>query len=69
MKDLSTFKSIPDLLSNDAFFSLYTRSFPDLLEKIMWFGKDPKERFYKTLKSSSLFSFKTVKDLLRMKDI
>ena len=69
LKDLSTFKNIPDLLSNDAFFSLYPRSFPDLLEKIMWFGKDPKERFYKTLKSSSLFSLKTFKDLYRIKDI
>ena len=69
LKDLSTFKNIPSVLANNDLFSLYPRSFPDLLEKIMWFGKDPKERFYKTLKSSSLFSLKTFKDLYRIKDI
>jgi electron transfer flavoprotein-quinone oxidoreductase len=69
LKDLASFKKMPSLLENDAFFSLYPKSFPDLLEKIMYFGKDPKEPFFKTIKSSNLFSLKRLKDLIRIKDI
>jgi len=69
LKDLATFKHIPSFMENDAFFSLYPRSFPDLLERVMFFSKEPKESFFKTLKSSSLFSLKTLKDFYRIKDL
>ena len=69
LKDLASFKKMPSFLENDAFFSLYPKSFPDLLEKVMYFGKDPKEPFFKTLKTSNLFSLKRLKDLIRIKDI
>ena len=69
LKDLASFKKMPSFLENDAFFSLYPKSFPDLLEKVMYFGKDPKETFFKTLKTSNLFSLKRLKDLIRIKDI
>jgi len=69
LKDLSTFKHIPSFMENDALFTLYPKSFPDLLEKVMWFGNNPKENFFKTLKSSSLFSLKTFKDFYRIKDL
>jgi len=69
LKDLSTFKHIPSFMENDALFTLYPRTFPDLLEKVMFFSKEPKESFFKTLKSSSLFSLKTLKDFYRIKDL
>ncbi|MDR2018011.1 MAG: FAD-dependent oxidoreductase, partial [Syntrophobacterales bacterium] len=69
LKDLASFKNMPSFLENEALFSLYPKSFPDLLEKIMWFGKDPKETFFRILKSSDLFSFKRLKDLYRIRNI
>ena len=69
LKDLHTARKIPSFLHNDAFFSSYPASFPDLVEKIMRFGKDPKESIWKTVKGHSLFSFSTVKDFLRIRDL
>ena len=69
MKDLFTSRKVPSFLENDAFFSYYPKTFPELLERIMWFGKGPKDPLWKTLKSSNLFSLKRLKDFYRIKDI
>jgi electron transfer flavoprotein-quinone oxidoreductase len=69
LKDLSTARNIPSFLENDAFFSYYPKTIPALLEKVMHFGKDPKEPLWKTLKSSGLLSLKRLKDLYRIRHI
>ncbi len=69
VKDLYSSRKVPSFLENDAFFSYYPKTFPELLEKIMWFGKGPKDPLWKTLKSSGLFSLKRLKDFYRIKDI
>jgi hypothetical protein len=64
---------MPDFLDNDDFFTFYPRSFPDLLEKVMWFGGEPKERLGRTLwnelRNSGMLSFKRLKDLFGIKNI
>ena len=69
LKDLFTARNIPSFLENDAFFSYYPKTIPALLEKVMHFGKDPKEPLWKTLKSSGLLSLTRLKDLYRIKNI
>ncbi len=69
LKDISTARNIPRFLENDAFFSYYPRTLPELMEKVMWFGKDPKEPLWKTLKGSGLLRLKNLKDFLRIRDI
>jgi electron transfer flavoprotein-quinone oxidoreductase len=73
LKDLYTCKDMPGFLDNDSFFSFYPNSFPDLVEKIMWFGEEPKGRLGKSLwneiKSNGLLSFKRLKELYSIKNI
>ncbi|MCX5816799.1 MAG: FAD-dependent oxidoreductase [Proteobacteria bacterium] len=73
LKDLYTCKDIPAFLDNDSFFSFYPKSFPDLVEKIMWFGEEPKGRIGKSLwgemKASGLLSFKRLKELYTLKNL
>jgi electron transfer flavoprotein-quinone oxidoreductase len=69
LKDLASQRKMGLLLENKAFFSSYPKDFPSLLEEIMYFGKGPKRKIWETLKSSPLFSLKTLKDLYRIKDI
>lgn len=69
IKDLFSQRKTPHILDHDPLFSFYPRSIPELLERIMWFGNGPKEKVFKTLKSSGLFSLKRLKDLYRMKDL
>jgi electron transfer flavoprotein-quinone oxidoreductase len=73
LKDLQAAAKMPGFLDNDAFFNLYPRTFPELLEKIMWFGEGPREKMGKTLweglKSSGLITLRGLKDLYGLKDI
>jgi electron transfer flavoprotein-quinone oxidoreductase len=73
LKDLYTCKNIPAFLDNDSFFSFYPNSFPDLVEKIMWFGEEPKGRIGKSLwnemKTAGLLSFKRLKELYTFKNV
>ncbi len=73
MKDLDAAKNMPEYLDNESFFSYYPKTFPDLLERIMWFGEEPKERLGKAvwdgLKSSGMLSVKRLLELYRMKNI
>jgi electron transfer flavoprotein-quinone oxidoreductase len=73
LKDLYTCKDIPAFLDNDSFFSFYPNSFPNLVEKIMWFGEEPKGKIGKSLwnemKAAGLLSFKRLKELYTFKNI
>lgn len=73
LKDLFTYKNLPKFLDNDALFSVYPKTMPDILEKIMLFGESPKERIGKQLwneiKASGLLCLKSIKDIISIKDI
>jgi len=73
LKDLSTFRKLPDFLENRALFTLYPKLLPDILEKIMFIGESPKEKIGKQLwaevKASGILSMKTLKDIISIKDI
>ncbi|MEI6153827.1 MAG: FAD-dependent oxidoreductase [Deltaproteobacteria bacterium] len=73
LKDLYTCKDMPKFLENDSFFSFYPNSFPGLVEKIMWFGEEPKGRIGKSLwnemKNAGLLSFKRLKELYTFKNV
>jgi electron transfer flavoprotein-quinone oxidoreductase len=73
IKDMEQARRMPAFLDQEDFFSQYPRTFPDLVEKIMWFGEEPKERLGKTiwqgLKSSGMLQFKRLKQLYDMKNI
>ncbi|MCX5813415.1 MAG: FAD-dependent oxidoreductase [Proteobacteria bacterium] len=73
LKDLYNCREMPEFLDNSDFFSYYPNLFPALVEKIMWFGREPKERLSKTiwegLKNSGALSMKRLKTLYGMKKI
>ena len=73
LKDLYNNRQMSDFLDNDDFFSYYPKLFPALVEKAMWFGREPKEKLSKTiwegLKNSGALSMKGLKILYGMKKI
>lgn len=73
LKDMMSCKDMPDFLDNDAFFTFYPKYFPYFVEKVMWFGDQPKEKIGQTLwrelKSSGMLSFKRLKELYSIKNI
>ena len=73
LKDLEATKNMPGYLENESLFSYYPQTFPDLLEKLMWFDENPKERLGKTvwdgLKTSGMLSMKRLLELYRVKNI
>ena len=73
LKDLEAARNMPGYLENESLFSYYPRTFPGLLEKIMWFDENPKERLGKTvwdgLKASGMLSLKRLLELYRIKNI
>lgn len=73
LKDLSTFKNLPVFLENRALFSVYPKTLPEIIEKIMLIDDSPKERMGKQLwteiKSSGLLNLKTLRDIISIKDI
>ncbi len=73
IKDLYASKEIPEFLNNDSFFRFYPKSFPDLVEKIMWFGNEPKGRLGQSLwneiKSSGFLNLKRLKEIYSIKKI
>lgn len=68
LQDMKTNAEMPSFLENDDFFPFYPQTFPEFLEKIVWFGEEPKEKMGKTLwrdmRSSGVFNFKRLKDLI-----
>lgn len=73
LKDMMNCKDMPEFLDNDAFFTYYPKYFPHFVEKVMWFGDQPKEKIGQTLwrelKSSGMMSFKRLKELYSIKNI
>jgi len=73
LKDMMNCKDMPEFLDNDAFFTYYPKYFPHFVEKVMWFGEQPKEKIGQTLwrelKSSGMVSFKRLKELYSIKNI
>ncbi len=73
LKDLEAAKNMPGYLENESLFSYYPQTFSDLLERIMWFGENPKERLGKTvwdgLKTSGILSMKRLLEFYRLKNI
>jgi electron transfer flavoprotein-quinone oxidoreductase len=67
LKDLYASRNLPKYLDNDAFLRYYPASFPDLVDKVMWFGEAPKERLGKTLwdalKNSGMLSLRRIREL------
>jgi len=73
LKDLYSFRKIRTFLENEDLFSYYPRTFPELIEKIMWFGEGEKQKIgstlWETMRSTGMLSFKRLKNLYRIKDI
>jgi electron transfer flavoprotein-quinone oxidoreductase len=73
LQDMAAAAKMPAFLDQEDFFSHYPRAFPDLVEKIMWFGEGPKDRLGKTvwngLKSAGMMQFKRLKQLYDIKNI
>ncbi len=73
LKDLFSCRGVPEYLDDRDFFSLYPDSIPALLEKVMWFSREPKERLGKTvwtgLKESGFLSIKGLKKLYGLKNL
>ena len=73
LKDLAEAVKMPAFLDQEDFFGHYPKTFPDLLEKIMWFGERPKERLGRTvwreLKSAGMMQFKRLKQMYNIKHI
>ncbi len=73
LKDMLSCRGMPEFLANDAFFTFYPKYFPQFIEKVMWFGDQPKDRIGQTLwrelKSSGMLSFRRLKELYSIKNI
>jgi electron transfer flavoprotein-quinone oxidoreductase len=73
LKDLESCKAMPAFIENDAFFNLYPKSIPHMVEQVMWFGEGQKDRMGKTvwgsLRGSGILSWRNLKDLYGIKDI
>jgi electron transfer flavoprotein-quinone oxidoreductase len=73
LRDLYNYREMPGFLENDDFYSDYPKYFPDIVEKIMWFGRGPKEKLGKTLwkelKASGMMSLKKLKTVYGIKKI
>jgi electron transfer flavoprotein-quinone oxidoreductase len=45
LRDLETFKRLPEFLENPRLFGIYPRVAANLLEQVFWIGQHPKEKF------------------------
>jgi electron transfer flavoprotein-quinone oxidoreductase len=73
LKDLYNCRDIPEFLDESDFFSFYPDSLPALVERVMWFDREPKEKLGKTLwgglKESGFLRFKRLKKLYGLKNL
>lgn len=73
LQDFYNFRQMPEILENKDFFNYYPNLFPSLVEKIMWFDGESKEKLSKTiwkgLKNSGAFNMKRLKTLYKIKNL
>jgi electron transfer flavoprotein-quinone oxidoreductase len=73
LQDLYNCRDVPEYLDDNDFFSLYPESIPALVERVMWFGRGPKDKLGRTLwggiKESGFVSFKKLKKLYGLKNL
>jgi electron transfer flavoprotein-quinone oxidoreductase len=73
LQDFYNFRQMPEILENKDFFNYYPNLFPSLVEKIMWFDGESKEKLSKTiwkgLKNSGAFNMKRLKTLYNIKNL
>ncbi len=73
IKDMVSAREMPRFLENPRLFDLYPKTFPRFLEDIMWFGNEPRERLWDTvkkgLKSAGLLGLGGIKELLTIRRI
>ncbi|MCS7280313.1 MAG: FAD-dependent oxidoreductase [Desulfobacterota bacterium] len=71
LKDLNTFRHMPDFLDNDDIFAHYPEKFPAILEKLTYFGCGPKGKTWDILWPfiKEMVSLRTIKVLLSAKKI
>lgn len=72
IKEMQTFKNIPNILNNERLFNRYPKIISDIFEELMWIDEKPKQAIYKTnmkrLKKEFL-NFQTLKDWLFFRKI
>ncbi len=64
-KELQTFSHVLNVLENPRLFNLYPKVFCDLLEKLMWIDKEPKQKLSTTVLQElrgNLLNMETIKD-------
>jgi electron transfer flavoprotein-quinone oxidoreductase len=67
MRDLETFRNLPDFLENPRLFEVYPQVATGLLEELFWIGEQPKERFSRTVlrtMRAGLPGMSAIRDLL-----
>jgi flavin-dependent dehydrogenase len=73
LNDMYASRNMAEFLDDEDLFSYYPKSFPDLLEKVMWFGKGPKDGIGKTMwkemKSIGMLSLRRLKKFYKIKNI
>jgi electron transfer flavoprotein-quinone oxidoreductase len=71
LKDLESFREMPNLLEREEIFNYYPIRIPDFIEKLLYFGTGPKEKLWKEFKEfgKELLNFKTIKTMLKLRKV
>lgn len=71
LKDLRTFRHMPNFLQNPRLFGLYPEAACRLLEKLLWVGEEPKQKLSATTCGGiwSLASIRTLRDLWALRKV
>jgi electron transfer flavoprotein-quinone oxidoreductase len=67
LRDLETFKRLPEFLENPRLFGTYPQVATSLLEQVFWIGRHPKEKFSRTALRTmrrDLLGMNVIEDLL-----
>ncbi|MCX7856407.1 MAG: FAD-dependent oxidoreductase [Deltaproteobacteria bacterium] len=71
LKDLKSFEEMPSFLDNKDFFGFYPSKMTEIFGRLVYFGEEPKERIWKTLKDwgKDFLRLRNIKTLLRVRKI
>lgn len=71
LKELESFKEMPEFLDNEDIFAYYPGKLTELIGRLTYFGESPKERIWRTLKTwaKEILNRKTMKLLLKARKI